>query len=278
METTSWPFGGPALIVSYRPEVNGLISVDVVDRPWPDQMGDPKADPQVFGAWSMGHFGPFAWPGGLGRAGQHSWGWKEAADVARRHKAFLRVRSSYVFGTRPDAPVMPPGYLPLPELLFVSDVTASLLTPPEALCYFNPNGERLLPLTEVQALLARGKGAGPLPLELWCNIRLFDLGGAPAWSFMDTVGMGQLDAPDHEACFQTGAYAAREVDSFLLSAALYVFENGPVVRNGDTMDGPGRIRWQGATFKQGVCVPPREVIRWFPMDQRKRPAGLQGES
>jgi hypothetical protein len=41
-------FGGPSLIVAFRPEVNGYISVDVRDGTWPDHMGDPKAEPMLF--------------------------------------------------------------------------------------------------------------------------------------------------------------------------------------------------------------------------------------
>ncbi|MDJ0847938.1 MAG: hypothetical protein QNK04_06055 [Myxococcota bacterium] len=38
-------------------------------------MGDPQREPLLMGAWSMGHFGPFAYPGGLERAAQQCWGW-----------------------------------------------------------------------------------------------------------------------------------------------------------------------------------------------------------
>ncbi len=53
---TSWAFGGPTLIVAYRPESNGFVAVDTVSERWPDHMGDPKKEPTIFGAWSMGHF------------------------------------------------------------------------------------------------------------------------------------------------------------------------------------------------------------------------------
>lgn len=74
-EQGNWAFGGPTLIVSFRPEINGYVAVDLVDRAWPDTMGDPKADVQTFAAWSMGHFGPYAFPGGLARAAEHAWSW-----------------------------------------------------------------------------------------------------------------------------------------------------------------------------------------------------------
>jgi hypothetical protein len=43
------------------------MAIDTVDRPWPDDMGDPKENAEVFAAWSMGHFGPYTYPGGLQR-------------------------------------------------------------------------------------------------------------------------------------------------------------------------------------------------------------------
>ncbi len=89
--------------------------------------------------------------------------------------------------------------------------------------------------------------------------------------------MAQLDVPDHEACCDGKAYALGDVASFLRNAADYVFENGEVIRDRDTMDGPGDRRWQGVTFDNGILSPPRRVIRWLPMDGRPRPRGVQGE-
>jgi hypothetical protein len=56
----NWPFGGPTLVVAFLPDVNGYASVDVVNQPWPDSMGDPKSNSTTFAAWSMGFFGPNA--------------------------------------------------------------------------------------------------------------------------------------------------------------------------------------------------------------------------
>ena len=39
-----WSFGGPSLVVAYRPEVNGFVEVDMVGRKWPDTMGNPTAE------------------------------------------------------------------------------------------------------------------------------------------------------------------------------------------------------------------------------------------
>src|SRR5712671_144834 len=94
-----WEFSGPAFTLEYRPKANGYVSLDIVDRPWPDKMGDVKEEPNLFGAWAMGHFGPFAFPGSLERAGQHAHTWEPGRQIAAEHQAFIRIRVSYVFGT-----------------------------------------------------------------------------------------------------------------------------------------------------------------------------------
>jgi hypothetical protein len=198
----AWFFGGPRLTIPFRREVNGYVMVDSVDRPWPDHMGDPKKAPLIFGAWSMGHFGPFAYPGGLARAGQHSWNWQLGKTIAQGHSAFLRVRSTYVFRAKDDAPLMPEDYDPLPELEFLTRIAADLLALPQAVCYFNPNGEVLRDADALRESLNAAWWRQLPPLDAWANIRLFR--SDEDWCFMDTVGNGQLDLPDLEACFRDG--------------------------------------------------------------------------
>ncbi len=269
-----WVFGGPSLLVEYRPQVNGYLSIDVVDRPWPDHMGDPKQEAVLFGAWSMGHFGPFAFPGNLKRAGEHCWAWEPARTIAERHKAFLRIRSGYVFGSNSNAPVLPADYDPLAELQFVTDVAVALLDLPAALCYFNPSGELLRGREEMVASLVYARANDLPPLDVWSNVRLFKLPGD--WTMMDAVGMWQLDVPDHEACFPAGSYDCNKVDNFLRNASLYVMLHGEVIQDGDTMDGPADVRWQARAVNEGLAPPPRKIIRWLPCDGSDVPPQILG--
>jgi hypothetical protein len=192
-----------------------------------------------------------------------------------QHQAFIRIRSSYVFDADGNAPIMPEDYRPLQELEFVTRMASALVRLPEALCFFNPNGECVLGPAEFSGSLSYHASAKLMPLNLWSNARLFRFHDVePEWSLMDTVGMSQLDAPDHEAIFQSDAYDSNLVDHFLRNASAYVVERGPVIRDGDTMDGPGNVRWRGFNFKRGRFVPPRAVVRWLPQDGRKVPADL----
>lgn len=216
----------------------------------------------LFAAWGMGQFGPFAYPNALERACQQSWRWNGAEEAVARHTAFSRIRLSYAFGTPDDAPIMPQDCDAWHELSFLTTLTQALLEHPAAICYFNPNGEVVLPADQLaHSMTFHAENSLPA-LDLWCNVRLFKL--SDEWSVMDSVGNAQLDIPDHEVAFPTGAFDPQEVDRFIRNASLYILQNGMIINEGDTMDGPGDIRWQGKSFENGLSSPPRQVLRWLP--------------
>jgi len=270
----AWELSGPSLLVAFRPEVNGYVAIDTVDHPWPDDMGDPKVSPMRFAAWSMGHFGPFAYPNGLLRAVEQAWNWPGAAEAVGHHRAFLRLKLSYVFGAEKDARIMPPDCDPRAELEFLTALVRACLALPSALCWFDPSGELLLPaaLVEKRWELARANG---LPAhDLWSNVRLFKL--TDGWCLMDTVGNWQLDLPDMEAVLPPGQEDLGRVDGFLRDATEYLRSSGATIKDGDTMDGPDGARWRGYHFEEGISDPPRSVLRWFPPEAESRaPAPLR---
>jgi hypothetical protein len=273
-----WAIGGAGFLVPLDAEATGYTAVDIVNRPWPDDMGDPTSASMLFAAWSTGHFGPFAYPRGLQRACQQSWAWPDAKEVAPRHRGFIRLKTSYCFGAGPDDPVVPPNYDPLSELRLVTNLAASLSSHPAVACYFNSSGETLLSPAGLTNSLAWAERASLPPLGVWSNIRFFNLNGvADGWYLMDTVGMWQLDVPDHEAFLPGNRYDFPKVDNFLRNAALYVLNKDPVIKDGDIMDGPGGVRWQAKTYTDSFTDPPREVLRWFAVDGTRPPTQLLAE-
>ncbi|KNY29962.1 DUF4261 domain-containing protein [Pseudobacteroides cellulosolvens] len=274
-----WYFGGPSVLISYRPEVNGYITVDVVDKPWPDHMGDPEKEEMLFGAWSMGYFGPFTYPGSLSHSAQQSWLYEDGSKNAAEHKAFIRIRSSYVLGSNvdKDTPVLPKNYDPGHEMMFLTKVCQNVLQMSEALCYFNPNGECLASDEIVDGLLERYEKMGMYPLEIWSNIRLFNFPDSDKWALMDTVGMGQLDTIDHEAIFIKGEFDPNDIVNFFRNTEVFYLNNrGLVFKNGQIVVGPGGVCWQGVAIKESIAAPPRSVIRWFPADGSERPEAYLG--
>ncbi len=266
----NWMGGHETWVVAFRPEVNGYVVVESIAAPWPDHMGDPKAEPMLFGAWSMGFFGPFAWPGNFERATTYAnaFGQKQTVAAARRHAALVRIRSTYVLGADDNARVMPDDYGPRAELEFVTSVARALLDADAALCYFNPNGETLYTADEIDAMRAACPPELP-PLPLWSGCRMMRIDDAPPWMLADVVGMQQLDALDHEACFRRGAHDPNEVLGFLRNCAQYTLDAGPIMKTGNTTDGPGGI-WRAIELEEPLIPAPRPVIRWYP-DAGPRP-------
>jgi len=264
-----WAFGGPTLIVPFLPQVNGYAAVDLVNHPWPDAMGDPKSDPMTFGAWSMGHFGPLAFPGGLARAGQHAWAWPAGRSIPQGHRGFLRVRLGYAFGAKDDAPIFPADYDPVPEMMFLSRAVLALLKIPGVVCYFNPNGEVLRDEQSFREVWESCSEQEKLPLSLWMNVRFFKLN--ESLGFMDTVGNGQLDVPDVEAVFPMSGYDPGDIDYYLRNVTHYLLESGREMRTGEDIDGPGEtnLSWTMEVLDRGVVEPPRHVLRLYPKASSK---------
>jgi len=272
----AWMFGGPSVAIAYRPEVNGLVVVDVVDRPWPDAMGNPKDDRQLFGAWMMGHLGPFTFPDALSRAASQSWTWPDGKTVPENHAAFVRIRAGYAFGEdTEEKSLLPDGYDATDELRFVTNVAAAVLDVSGAICCFNPNGETLRDASALADALQYAEAEGIPPLDAWCNVRVAP--GGESWLVMDTIGNQQLDIPDIELDMaREKGYDLTQVDGFLRSITEYLLEKGDVIADGDTMDGVGTT-WTFVKRKTGILMPPRPTLRAFPQDGTTPPAELMNE-
>lgn len=265
-----WCFGGVGVVIGYLPEINGLVSIDVVNKPWPDSMGNPKTDATTFGAWSMGQFGPFTFPDGLVRSKQHAWVWEEGRAVADSHQGFIRARMSYIFGGDAERKCLPDNYDPIAELQFLSKLMLSLFETRGALCYFNPNGEVLLDQAGFSDVWNPCCEQSLLPLPLWSNIRFFNVNDD--FALMDTVGNHQMDIPDIEAIFATDEYDPADVDYYLRNVTHYLLDTDREIHSGEAFDGPGEtnLSWVVDCREEAVVAPPRRAIRLFPKHHRQQ--------
>jgi Domain of unknown function (DUF4261) len=266
-------------VYRYKDEANGHLLVTPSTEPWPDDLGDPESAPEKFIAWSLGQFGPLAFPGCLQRAGEQCWGWEEGAEAATGHSAHVRLLMSYVLGPDEpdkalanDVPLMPAEYDAIDELKFLTRAVEAVLELPEAICYFNPGGEVLRDRDGLRRGLNHAWNHQLPPLDMWTNVRLFRV--TEQWSVMDTVGNAQLDVPDVEAIFDSQKYEPSEIEGFLRSASLYLIEGAEEVEDGDTADGPGAVSWMAMECADGLSDPPRETIRWIPQDKTQPPEEL----
>ncbi|MCB9615169.1 MAG: DUF4261 domain-containing protein [Sandaracinus sp.] len=257
----TWFLGFPELVIDYRPELHGRVTVERIDRTWPDGMGDPTTEIDVFSAWSMGAFGPGAFPGNLERAMQQAVSWDDDPEpTVERHTGMLRVRTSYVMGAGEDAPVVPEGADLVDELTFVANLAAALCRLPGALAFFSPSAELLLEPEELQRRVIEADERDVPPLDTFTHVRMMNVGEAPGWSLMDTVGADQVFLPDQEAVFAQDV-DPNEIAAFLMDVVFYLLEQGEVVKDGDTIEGPGGV-WRARLRDEALVAPPRRTMRW----------------
>lgn len=262
-----WALCGPGFVIELR---SGSIAiVDLVERPWPDDVREAETTPALGSAWSVGAFGPRSTPGGLARAADQPWLWPEGGEAARRHGAFVRLRiGSEVEKDSKDAP---PEREPLYELLTLVELSEPFLRLPGALALFAPGGEALRSREQVETALGRKLGAGAPPFELWTNVRAVELAreGDARWLALDTVGMTQLRLPDHEAIFAEGQEEPEAVEALLRNACAHILASSPIPPGSTADDGRGR-RWK-ASAATSIVAPPRPVLRWLP-EESARPS------
>lgn len=261
-----WIGGFDRLVHAFDPALNGSLVVDAIDRSYPDDMGDPNGDAdavETFGCWSLGGFGPLAFPGGLARAAAQSIAVADAPARVARHAGLVRMRTTYALGAERGDPVLPKGHDPLRELALLARCGRALLDLEGALLYFNSSGETLADAAEMDAALAHARRAELPAIELHTHVRLWRVGdGAPGRTLMDVVGLGQLDLPDLEALFPD-ALDPNVVATFLRNVTVYLLSKGDVLEHHHTIDGPGG-RWRVARLAESGVAPPRPVIRLTP--------------
>lgn len=251
---TPW-IAGPALQLQHG---RATLLIDVIDEPWPDHMGDPEDEVELFMAWGMGHLAPQCSPGNLARASSQCWHWPDGPRILAAHKSFVRLRLSYVIDAGNDAPVIPPGVDPVEELQLLTTLATAIARCSGALAVFVPAGE------SAHAPEDWAEGAPGLPTQLWTNLRLFDT--ETGWVVMDSVGLMQLDLPDFEACFVEGSLEPEEVGGFLGSLVDYQVTSTTKIEAGHTVEGPGGS-WRAQAHDDSLVEPPRRTLRLFRIDQ-----------
>jgi hypothetical protein len=125
---------------------------------------------------------------------------------------------------------------------------------------WGPSQQLVEPAAFLEAMRDDGTES-PLPGAL--NIRLFrmepeDRSGGEAAFVMDTLGLGGLGLVDLQCCFR--GLDPEEVGRVLYSTGLYLWQHGPVIRAGNSVQGPGPgDRWP-CRVRTGVAGPEREVL------------------
>lgn len=254
------------------------------EQPWPDELGDPEAEPEAFQDWSLGLYGPLAFPGCFQRAVERSWIVPEVSAQASQHKAHVRLLVGYPLIPHVDDPtkneradeddlemildtrdIIEEQYDPAEELSALARAISTVLEIPSSIAYFNPGGEVLKDSDSLRTLLNEAWVNDSVPIKAWMNVRLFEI--EDDWTLMDTVGNGQVEIPDLEAVFKTDRYGSGDVEAMLRHWTQKMIEDVESdLTEGDVVDGPDGIKWTVMECHDGLADPPRQTIRLVPND------------
>lgn len=174
-----------------------------------------------------------------------SWDWKEARAAVAIHHVTVVVSDLLASG------------LPYPERLdlFQKCLLATLEIVPACAILWRPSGKLVDP-TAYRRSHRTGEDAlfGPL------NVRMFTEGDAVT---MDTLGLSALGLPDLQAKFLGSQIDPNSVAGLLHGAARYVFGKGDVLKDGDTVPGPGGGNWE-CRRTTAIAPPARAVVELVP--------------
>lgn len=90
------------------------------------------------------------------------------------------------------------------------------------------------------------------------NVRFFQISGSDGEMLMDTRGLTEIGLHDFQCHFRD--LDPTEVARILLDTAVYVFQNGPIIESGQTVEGiQPESKWL-SQFENALVEPEREVL------------------
>ena len=138
------------------------------------------------------------------------------------------------------------------ELFHRALVSALEVAPCEAI-YWRPSDQ----LIEPAAYLRERRAPEPNSLFGAVNVRLFNIEKrAPGEKLMDTLGLAALGLPDLQCHFLD--LDPNEVGSLLYNTALYIYKNGDIIADGETLGLSPEQKW--ICRHEDALVPPDRVV------------------
>jgi hypothetical protein len=183
--------------------------------------------------------GPPPPPSALSDAIAHSRDWPQAAAAVATARAAVTLTEELPAAERLNA--------------FVARVAAAAAAHACVAVWWKPADRLVSPA----ALAVAARDQEPLAVAI--NLRLFHVEtGKPDERVLDSVGLDALGLPDVQCHFRGGLDPAL-VASVMAELAQYLYDEGDVIGDDDTVAGPDETRW-ACRREEALVDPPREVI------------------
>lgn len=175
---------------------------------------------------------------------QQNWHWLEASDMAKKctHEILVSDLMSKTL-----------SYKRRLHLYMCFYVAVCKATNPKAI--YSLSAQKLINPAD---LISMWENTDNRILEAICNVRLFNIEGSNTGEIiMDTVGLHTIGLPDLQIRFSK--LEANAIANLLWTYAYYIYENGDVIENGNTLEGiESGSKW--VCEKQISLVAPERVV------------------
>ncbi|WP_409214571.1 DUF4261 domain-containing protein [Prosthecobacter sp.] len=155
------------------------------------------------------------------------------------------------------------------ELRWLLDLATLFADLPEAVAFFNPNGEVIMRFDELAEFLEDAHSQTLFPVQAVIATRGYRID--ESWSLVDSVGMAQFGLSDHEFAISGATIAKDETILFLLNLVHYQIDKRVEIGDRHTTDGPGGKVWRAEERGQACLLPPRKVLHWKTEDAPPEP-------
>ncbi len=266
-----WLHCGPSITIQFPAVSEGFVVIDTIDQTWPD--GDDDSNPalELSHAWETNQFGLHSRPGSLARTREQLELLDEKSDSFEETVSCIRIRLAYrIEASQPDD-LLSQDIDVQSEVSFLTSVAIALASLEGVIAFFNPSGEVLVDRATFEDNVRVCLDNDVPLIFLWTNVRLFRIDDS--WAMMDTVGNGQFDLPDLEACFDFEQHESVRVSDFLWTVSLLINEN-PEMEHAEAIEDDEGLLWHLRPFDESLCDPQRFILRLIPQDGIEVPPQL----
>ncbi|TDL99643.1 MAG: hypothetical protein C4K58_07055 [Flavobacteriaceae bacterium] len=153
---------------------------------------------------------------------QQNWHWNEANETAKNCNYQLLVT---------DFMSIPLAYKDRTELIMSFLLAVTKSTNPDAI--YSESGQKIIKPAD---LIKNWDCDEKQFLYGLSNVRLYNIGDSEKKEvLMDTVGLNYIGLPDFQIVFSN--YDVNQIANFLTTYSYYIYENGDVIKSGNTIDG-----------------------------------------
>ncbi len=157
------------------------------------------------------------------------------------------------------------------QTVLVTELMARLLPPRDRISLFHGVLQATIEVTAPDALVFKHSqqvisavdylkacSTDPIRRPGSLNVRFFNVSNSDGDMIMDTRGLHELGLHDLQCHFRN--LEAKEVARVLLNTAIYIFDNGEVIKSGETVAGiQPDSKWR-CKFENSILEPPRDVL------------------